>query len=238
MTRTRTGLLVAALMSGVLGISGCGSSDDGDGRADDTPAPRTPPAPLTPGTYNVRVEGPERYVRVDRMGQPAVGTALLSRAPGSRPNGDNQRDALNRAEPADDTGFVPEMLATLKTLLQQLNPALAGAGVTPCSQGTGSTINIDKCVLQVAPVIVPDVITFDLERPASWPNGRAFDDPVVDRLLALALIDLGIYDIDLLWNLPLNPPGNEGNRNDQSPGVFPYLRPAFLDPPPPPPAPN
>jgi hypothetical protein len=172
------------------------------------------------------------------MGQPAVGTALLSRAPGSRPEGDNQRDALNRAEPANDTSFVPEMLATLKTLLQQLNPALAGAGVTPCSQGAGSTINIDKCVLQVAPVIVPDVIMFDLDRPTSWPNGRAFDDPVVDRLLALALIDLDSYDIDLLWNLPLNPPGNEGNRSDQSPGVFPYLRPAFPEPPPPPPAPN
>ena len=237
--RTRIGLLAAALISGVLGISGCGDSGDRV-RADGTPPPppAPAPAPLTPGTYNMRVDGPERYVRVDRMGQPAVGTALLSRAPGSRPNGGNQRDALNRADPAGDTAFVPEMLATLTTLLQQLDPAFAMAGVTPCSQGAGSTIDIDKCVVQVAPVIVPDVITFDLDRPTSWPNGRAFDDPVVDRLLALALIDLDIYDIDLLWNLPLNPPGNEGNRNDQSPGTFPYLRPAFPEPEPPPPAPG
>jgi hypothetical protein len=237
MTRMRIGSLAAALLSGVLGISGCGNGDDGE-RDAVAPPPTPAPVPLIPGTYNVRVDGPERYVRVDRMGQPVVGTVLLSRAPGSRPNGDNQRDALNRADPADDTGFVPEMLATLKTLLQQLNPALAAAGVTPCSQGAGSTIDIDKCVLQVAPVIVPDVITFDLDRPTSWPNGRRFDDPVVDRILALALIDLDIYDIDLLRTLPVNPLGNEANGNDQSPGTFPYLRPAFPEPPTPPPAPN
>ncbi len=238
MTRKAIGLLAAALLFGVLGISGCDNGDDDEGDGEAAAPPPAPRVPLTPGTYNVRVDGPERYVRVDRMGQPVVGTVLLSRVPGSRPNGDNQRDALNRAEPGDDTSFVPEMLATLKTLLQQLNPALTAAGVTPCSQGAGSTINIDKCVLQVAPVIVPDVITFDLDRPTSWPNGRRFDDPVVDRILALALIDLKIYDIDLLRNLPVNPLGNEANRNDQSPGVFPYLRPAFPDPPQPPPAPN
>ena len=238
MTRTQVGLLAAALMSGVLGIASCDNGDDEPAGGTAQPQPAPAAAPLTPGDYNVRVDGPARYVRVDRMGQPAVGTALLSRAPGSRPNGDNQRDALNRGSPASDTSFVPEMLATLTTLLQQLNPAFAAAGVTPCSKGVGSAINIDKCVVQVAPVIVPDVVTFDLDRPTSWPNGRGFDDPVVDRLLALALIDLDVYDINLLWNLPLNPPGNEGNRSDQSPGVFPYLRPAFPDPPSPPPAPN
>ena len=129
-------------------------------------------------------------------------------------------------------------LASLKILLQQLNTPLAMVGVTPCSQGSGSTINIDKCVVQVAPIVVPDVITYDLDRPASWPNGRFFDDPVVDRILALALSDQGIYYVNVFWNLPLNPPGNEGNRNDRSPGVFPYLRSPFPEPPPPPPAPN
>jgi hypothetical protein len=215
----------------VLGVArgGCGGGGGCASPPDDT---------VTPGSFGMRLDGPERYVRVDRMGQPAVGTALLSRAPGSRPDGDNQRDALNRADPADDTSFIPEMLATLTRLLQQLNQALISAGVTPCSEGTGRNINIDKCVVQVAPVIVPDVLTLDLDRPTSWPNGRAFDDPVVDRLLALALLDLDVHGIDLLSSLPLNPPGNEGNRNDRSPTTFPYLRPAFAEPDPPPPAPN
>lgn len=194
--------------------------------------------PLAPGPYQFRIEPAERFVRVDRMGQPAVGTALLSRAPGSRPEGDNQRDALNRGDPADDVSFIPEMLATLRTLLQQLGPALREAGLTPCSSGEGSAINLDQCVSQVAPVIVPDVVSYNLEAPVGWPNGRAFDDPVVDRLLALALLDLRVHGIDLLFSLPLNPPGNEGDRGDRSPTQFPYLRPAFPPPEPPPPAPN
>lgn len=218
-------LVIAGLVTAALAMTAC----DGGGGG---------PEPLSPGPFDVRTDGPERFVRVDRMGQPAVGTALLSRAPGSRPGGDNQRDALNRGDPADDTAFIPEMVATLTTLLQQLNPALVSAGLTPCSAGAGRAINVDRCVLQVAPVIVPDVVTIDLDRPTSWPNGRGFDDPVVDRLLALALLDLGVHDIDILYRLPLNPPGNEGNPDDLSPREFPYLRPAFPDPPPPPPAPG
>lgn len=217
--------MAAGLVATVLSMAACDSGGGG-------------PEQLTPGQFDVRIDAPERFVRVDRMGQPAVGTALLSRAPGSRPDGDNQRDALNRADPADDTVFIPEMLATLVTLLQQLHPALVSAGLTPCSTGTGRTINIDQCVIQVAPVIVPDVVTIDLDRPTSWPNGRGFDDPVVDRLLALALLDLGVHDIDILFSLPLNPPGNEANPNDLSPREFPYLRPAFPEPPPPPPPPG
>ncbi|WP_029890058.1 hypothetical protein [Polycyclovorans algicola] len=221
---------VFALLGVVIGLAACGG---GGGGATSTPEP-----PLTGGDFNVRTEAAARFVRVDRMGQPAVGTALLSRAPGSRPGDDNQRDALNRADPADDTTFIPEMLATLTTLLQQLGPALRVAGLTPCSTGEGSSIVIDKCVSQVAPIIVPDVVTFDLDRPTGWPNGRGFDDPVVDRLLSFALLDLDVHPLDALFELPLNPPGNEGDRDDQSPTTFPYLRPAFPEPSPPPPAPG
>lgn len=222
----RTLALVAA---GAL-ITACSSGGD-DG-------PSEPPTMLDGGVFNVRIEPQQRFVRVDRMGQPAVGTALLSREPGSRPGGDNQRDALNRADPKDDVTFIPEMLATLTTLLQQLGPVLQAAGVTPCSTGAGSQIVINKCVSQVAPVIVPDVVTMDLDAPTGWPNGRGFDDPVVDRLLAFALLDLEVHGADFLFALPLNPPGNEGNRNDRSPTEFPYLRPAFPEPAEPPPAPG
>ena len=59
----------------------------------------------------------DRYVRVDRTGQPALATALLSRDPAILPVGptgailnpgnssntfNNQRDALNRGDPIND----------------------------------------------------------------------------------------------------------------------------------------
>ena len=39
-------------------------------------------------------------------------------------------------------------------------------------------------------MVLPDVITFDPNTPTSWPNGRGYDDPVVDRLLAAALLKI------------------------------------------------
>jgi hypothetical protein len=75
--------------------------------------------------------------------------------------------------------------------------------------------------------VIPDVITLDIDQPGSWPNGRHPDDPVVDRLLAAALVDLSPQSgqgLDLFANLPLNPPGNDARADDPSPPNFPYLR--------------
>lgn len=214
------------------------------------------------------------YVRVDRTGAPAVGTALLSRAtsvasittstgavlnPGNTANTFNvQRDQLNRGDPANDArDFAAAMVAgpqpnSLRNIHFRLNAELRALGLTPCStvpQGgpaTAADVNVDICVAQAAPVVIPDVITFDFQAPAGFPNGRTFDDPVVDRILAAALLRLvplngaaAPHGLDALlgvintWNGPAGAPcaapcrftGDE--TNTFSPATFPFLRTAF-----------
>ena len=65
-------------------------------------------------------------MRVDRTGFPATSTALI---PGPR------KLAFNDASPPDDIAgtFVPDMVATLRTLATQLDDDLKGAGLTPCA---------------------------------------------------------------------------------------------------------
>ena len=66
------------------------------------------------------------YVRVDRMGMPAVSTALI---PSDRKN------AYNDASPAADAAgnFVPDLAATLTGLTNALADDLTDAGLTPCA---------------------------------------------------------------------------------------------------------
>ena len=170
--------------------------------------------------FNFRSEARDRYVRVDRTGEPAIATALLSRVvdnptpvdgtgrpinPGAANrfnNFNDQRDALNRGDPVNDARDFAFMFTqgpqvnTLANYHYELGPQLRSLGLTPCSTETVSPpsgiaqVDISMCVAQVAPVVLPDVITFDANTPTSWPNGRGYDDPVVDRLLAAALLKI------------------------------------------------
>ena len=93
-------------------------------------------------------------------------------------------------------------------------------------------------------MILPDVITFDFAAPEGFPNGRTYDDPVVDRILAAALLKLtptgsapaphglnallGVIDT---WNGPAgvacpSPCRFTGDETGTTlPTTFPYLRP-------------
>jgi hypothetical protein len=75
--------------------------------------------------------------------------------------------------------------------------------------------------------VLPDVITFDANVPTSWPNGRGYDDPVVDRLLAAALLKISgpgaPHTINTLVGV-INPTKDE--TGTPLPAAFPYLRPA------------
>jgi hypothetical protein len=100
-------------------------------------------------------------------------------------------------------------------------------------------------VAQAAPVIVPDVLVYDFSKPGGFPNGRHYDDPVADRLLAAALLQIsptaaggaaphnlntlvGVIDT---WNGPVGqacnaPCPNTGDESGAvSPTTFPFLRP-------------
>ena len=211
--------------------------------------------------FNFRTDAPERFVRVDRAGEPAIATALLSRAVGNPApvdgsgtpvnpgagnpfNGfDDQRDAFNRGDPIDDARDFAFMLTrgpqvnALASYHYELGPQLRFLGLTPCSTEMASPpsgvsqVDISMCVAQVAPVVLPDVITYDAETVAGWPNGRGYDDPVVDRLLAAALLKISgpgaPHNIDTLVGI-INPTRDE--TGTPLPAAFPYLRPAHAFP--------
>jgi len=211
--------------------------------------------------FNFRTDAPDRYVRVDRTGEPAIAAALLSRVVDNPPpvdgngrpinpgagnpfNGFNdQRDALNRGDPINDGRDFAFMLTrgpqinALARYHYELGPQLRFLGLTPCSTESASPpsgtndVDISTCVAQAAPVVLPDVITFDPGTVAGWPNGRGYDDPVVDRLLAAALLKISgpgaPHNINTLVGI-INPSKDE--TGTPLPAAFPYLRPAHAFP--------
>jgi hypothetical protein len=234
-------LAVAKLLPGLLvlaALSGCGGGG-GDG-----------------GTqFDFRTDAADRYVRVDRMGEPALATALLSRnvdnptpvdgagkpvnpGAGNKFNAFNdQRDAFNRGDPANDARDFAFMLTqgpqvnSLANYHYKLGPQLRALGFTPCSVETATPpsgiaqVDISGCVAQVAPVVLPDVVTLDPNAATRWPNGRTFDDPVVDRLLAAALLKVAgpgaPHNLESLVGV-INQPMDE--TGTLSPNAFPHLR--------------
>lgn len=226
-----------------LGIAVALSACNGD---DDAAAP--PPA----DPFAFSTEAPDRFVRVDRMGEPALATALLNNNPTAFPTptpnppnsvntSPNQRDAFNRGEPTNDATDFAEILTigpqpnSLRNFHFEVGPSLRAAQLTPCSTETtapapptsNTQVNIDTCIDQVRTVILPDVITFNFGAVPGWPNGRSFDDPVVDRLLAAALLQISgasaPHNINTLVGV-INPTGDE--TGTPSPTAFPHLRPA------------
>jgi hypothetical protein len=142
----------------------------------------------------------DHLTRVDRMGMPAIATAVIS-----------SKDAYNQADPIDDAAgtFVSEIVASVDFLHSALDDDLLGLGLTPCA-------TMD-CVGQAAPFVVPDVITIDPSQPAGFPNGRRLTDPVIDVTLALVLLDLGVHDVTTL--VGVNPTANDRKFRN----AFPYL---------------
>ena len=250
----KTNILLTQLLglSLVAALSACGSND--------------PATPVPAGPFVFSTQTPDRFVRVDRMGEPALATALLNRDPIAFPtptpnppnsinSSPNQRDAFNRGEPTNDVNDFAGILTigsqpnSLRNIHFEVRPSLIAARLTPCSTetvsppGNNTQVNIDTCVAQAASVILPDVITFDFDAVPNpgWPNGRSFDDPVVDRLLAAALLRLGpapLHNINSLvgvinpWNGTPGMPCDKavGCTGDESgtpsPTAFPHLRPA------------
>ena len=226
-TTFRNTCLLSVLTAAAL--AGCSSDDDNNG-------------------FSFRSDPADRYVRVDRTGQPAIATALLSRDPAIQPVGptgvllnpgnaantfNDQRDALNRGDPVNDARDFAGMMTTgpqsnaLRNIHYEVGPQLRALGLTPCSTetvtppATNADVNISVCVAQAAPVILPDVITFDFAAAAGWPNGRGFDDPVVDRLLAAALLNLSTHSLNTLVGV-INPTIDE--TGTPSPQAFPHMR--------------
>jgi hypothetical protein len=151
------------------------------------------------------------YVQVDRMGQPVVATVLLKTV---------DKDHFNEGDPQDDGDFAGKMITQLDKIHFELDDDFAALGFTLCE--------LDVCARQVVFRIVPDVLHLVLAEPDGFPNGRRFQDSVVDRILALALLDLttpsaqcgnAACTVDSFVELPLNPTANESAFG----ATFPYL---------------
>jgi hypothetical protein len=227
-------MLTSGLVLGACGDDGMGTPmeddggtmdddaavpDDAGGGSDDAGEMNGDDAGTGPG-FQFRDEGPDAYTRVDRMGMPAVSTALIT-----------SKNEYNDDSPADDVmqvgdpaapKWAGEIIDNLTSLHEALDDDLQDAGLTPC----GEPGDASGCVQQevasgvtVADLVVPDTITIDTTAEAGFPNGRMLPEPVMDVTLAVVLLDLNEHTPTTLAELPLNP-----TENDVSfPGSFPYL---------------
>ena len=163
--KTTNKLSMIALTASIAILGGCSSSDDS----------ATPPAETG---FSFGTEAPSDFTRVDRMGMPAIATALIA-----------SKDSYNASEPTDDIAgtFVPEILGSLEFLHTALDSQLQALTLTPCTvvgDGTGS------CAEFAVPLILPDTIKINTNVASGFPNGRNLSAPVIDVTLAVALLDL------------------------------------------------
>lgn len=87
----------------------------------------TPPiGPVANSGFNFRTDPDAAFIRVDRMGMPAVGPVLISGASKLR---------FNDADPVDDDqlDFYEDINRTLKALTDALSDDLAAAGLKMCA---------------------------------------------------------------------------------------------------------
>jgi hypothetical protein len=100
-------------------------------------------------------------------------------------------------------------------------PTQTGFDVTPCLNQMAAPGRT------VANLVLPDVLNLDLTRPASFPNGRQFLDPVIDITLAAVFLDLTRHPADTLAKIPVNPNGIDQPLQP----TFPFLAPPLGTPP-------
>jgi len=172
------------------------------------------------GSLMFRTNPPAMYRRVDRMGMPAVSTALISgNAASGQPNKNVYNDVTNRTE---HMALVANMVTTLTGLHTALDRHLMAAGLSPCSMSE-TVGGLPACLGQeyapgatVASLVVPDdAIVVNPAVAAGFPNGRRLQDPVIDVTLAVLLLNLrgscgmGMCSATTLAGIPLNPGMND-----------------------------
>lgn len=262
MNKAISSLGTVAALSALLALGACDE--------DDKQAQVAQPVQPLGFQFDATPANSPMFLRVDRTGAPAIGTALLSRSeavvitgvgggilnPGIRSNNFNdQRDQLNRGDPVNDArDFASIFVAgpqpnSLRNIHFKIAGELRALGLTPCSTVpaggaiTSADVNVDACVAQAAPVILPDVIVYDFSQPEGFPNGRTYDDPVVDMILAAALLRISpngstpaphglnsLVGVLNTWNGPAGtacpaPCRFTGDETGTvSPATFPYLR--------------
>jgi len=156
--------------------------------------------------FAFRTEMPGDYTRVDRMGMPAVATALIPSA---------KKDEYNSVDPTDGfaTGagaacadlvscrWAGDYVASITAIHEltnsagmNLNQQLMGLGLTACADGGAcATQPIAAGAPPVASLVIPDVLTIDTTATAGFPNGRKLSDPAMDITISVILLDLSVH---------------------------------------------
>lgn len=115
-------------------------------------------------------EPEKQSVQVERMGIPAINTALIP---------STMKDAFNQADPRNDVAnFRPTAENTITALRAAVDPVLG-------AQDGGPLGNLTPA--QVAGALIPDVVTIDFSQPVQFPNGRRLEDDVIDVALGVVL---------------------------------------------------
>lgn len=113
--------------------------------------------------------------------------------------------ACGSNEPEENAIVVPPVAAPAPTPSPTPTPGPPTFNVAPCLNqvvpGTGGST--------VASLVVPDVLTLDLNSSAGFPNGRRLPDPVIDITLAILFLDMRTHAPDTLARVPVNPPAND-----------------------------
>lgn len=192
------------LMSSVFALGACNddapaedaATETGDGDGDGDGDPSDP--------FTFAANDPSEYTRVDRMGMPAIATAVIT-----------SKDDYNAANPVDDANgdFVAEITTNLEGLHAALDDDLVAAGLTPCV--------VADCLAQAGPLVVPDTLALTIGDTSGFPNGRQLADPVIDVTLAVVLLDLTApgQTAATFAELPINPPANDVEFSTE----FPWL---------------
>jgi hypothetical protein len=147
---------------GVWAVTYLGTDDLGDSRTDDT--------------ENLEAR-PDGLRQVDRMGNPAVNTALIPAA---------LKDSFNFGQPKTDRrDFARVILNQILTLDQKFGT---------CPSTETNVFNCNPNVPLLASVAVPDILRFASNVADGYPNGRQLADPTLDILIGLILQIPGFTD--------------------------------------------
>ena len=220
-------ILMTLALAAPLALAGCGDDDDnggnggnGNGGNGGIDAGTDASTPLPDGSVaemGFRDDPATAYTRVDRMGMPAVSTALISGADATDPV---TKEEYNDDSPTEDAAaeHSAELLANLQAIITTLGDQLELAGYDVCADAATCAFQTIAPGVPVVGLIVPDTLTLGVMAPPSFPNGRRLSDPVIDITLAVALLDLNDADNDYdgqpmtpgtFAAIPLNPAAND-----------------------------
>ncbi len=137
-------------------------------------------------------------VQVDRMGRPAIVTALIRPLPGAAMGQPNRKDPFNLGLPVNDRrDFRAEMIGNLSNAATYNNAAQAAV---------------------LTDILLPDILTFNTTNAGGFLNGRNLRDDVIDA--ELGILTNGRVTTD-------NVPDDNGTRitdgNLGTTAAFPYI---------------